>query len=180
MRGRTRAGKGTGLMKENFMGFEPQVAPGAWVHATAAIIGRVKLEDLVSVWPGAVIRGDVDAIEIGSSSNIQDLAVLHPNRGKPVKLGHGVTVGHSAVIHGSVIGDHCLIGMGAIVLDSEIGEFSLIGAGAVVTPGSIIPPGSMVLGMPGKVVRTLGEEERAALVRSKEDYIELARHYKNL
>ena len=166
-------------MKEKFMEFEPQIAPGAWVHKSATVIGRVKLDDMVSVWPGAVIRGDVDAIEIGAASNIQDLAVLHPNLNKPVKLGTGVTVGHSAVIHGSLIGDHCLIGMGAIVIDSEIGEFSLIGAGAVVTPGSVIPPGSLVLGMPGKVVRPLKAGEKTALIKSKEEYVKLADHYKN-
>lgn len=165
-------------MKEKFMEFEPQIAPDAWVHASAAVIGRVRLDALVSVWPGAVVRGDVDAIEIGAASNIQDLAVLHPNRDKPVILGKGVTVGHSAVIHGSRVGDHCLIAMGAIVIDSRIGEFSLIGAGAVVTPGSVIPPGSMVLGMPAKVVRPLKEAEKAALVKSKEDYVELARRYR--
>jgi len=165
-------------MKEKFMGAEPQIAPDAWVHASASVIGRVRLDALVSVWPGAVVRGDVDAIEIGDSSNVQDLAVLHPNRDKPVILGKGVTVGHSAVIHGSRVGDHCLIGMGAIVIDSRIGDFCLIGAGAVVTPGSVIPPGSMVLGVPAKVVRPLKEEEKAALVKSKEDYVELARHYR--
>ena len=165
-------------MNEKFMEFEPQIAPDAWVHPAASVIGRVRLDAFVSVWPGAVVRGDVDAIEIGDSSNIQDLAVLHPNRDKPVILGKGVTVGHSAVIHGSRVGDHCLIGMGAIVIDSRIGEFSLIGAGAVITPGTIIPPGSMVLGMPGKVVRPLKDEEKAALIRSKEDYVELARHYR--
>lgn len=157
----------------------PQTAPGAWVHSSASVIGRVTLGDMVSVWPGAVIRGDVDVIEIGAESNIQDLAVLHPNRNKPVKIGRGVTVGHSAVIHGSRIGDHCLVGMGAIVIDSEIGEFSLIGAGAVITPGSLIPPGSLVLGIPGKVVRPLNEDEKAGLVKSKEDYVELVKRYKS-
>ncbi|MEI7481491.1 MAG: gamma carbonic anhydrase family protein [Elusimicrobiota bacterium] len=160
------------------MQFEPQVAPDAWVHALASVIGQVRLDALVSVWPGAVVRGDVDVIEIGEACNIQDLAVLHPNRAKPVILGKGVTVGHGAVIHGSRVGDHCLIGMGAIVIDSQIGELSLIGAGAVVTPGSVIPPGSMVLGMPGKVVRSLNEKEKASLIKSKEDYLELARHYR--
>lgn len=165
-------------MKEKFMEFEPQIAPDAWVHDSASVIGRVRLDSLVSVWPGAVLRGDVDAVEIGAASNIQDLAVLHPNRDKPVVLGKGVTVGHGAVIHGSLVGDHCLIGMGAIVIDSRIGEFSLIGAGALVPPGSVIPPGSMVLGVPGKTVRPLKEEEKAALIRSKEDYLELARKYR--
>jgi len=166
-------------MTEKFAGFEPQTAPGAWVHPSATVIGRVKLGNSVSVWPGAVIRGDVDLIEVGEACNIQDLAVLHPNQGKPVILGPGVTVGHSAVIHGSRIGGHCLIGMGSVVIDSEIGAFSLIGAGAVVPPGSIIPPGSMVLGLPGKVVRPLNEKEKAALVKSKEDYLLLAEHYRN-
>lgn len=164
-------------MKEKFMGFEPQVASEAWVHASASVIGRVRLDARVSVWPGAVVRGDVDAIEIGEDTNIQDLAVLHPNRDKPVIIGKGVTVGHSAVIHGSRVGDHCLIGMGAIVMDSSVGEFSIIGAGAVVTPGSVIPAGSMALGMPAKVVRPLTEEEKAGLIKSKEDYLELARQY---
>jgi len=160
------------------MQFEPQIAPDAWVHASASVIGQVRLDALVSVWPGAVVRGDVDVVEVGEACNIQDLAVLHPNRAKPVILGKGVTVGHGAVIHGSRVGDHCLIGMGAIVIDSQIGELSLVGAGAVVTPGSVIPPGSMVLGMPGKVVRSLNEKEKASLIKSKEDYIELARHYR--
>lgn len=166
-------------MTEKFAGTSPRLAAGAWVHPSAVVLGRVSLGELVSVWPGAVLRGDVDSIEVGEASNIQDLAVLHPNLHKPVILGKGVTVGHSAVIHGSRVGEHCLIGMGAIVIDSTIGEFSLIGAGAVVTPGSVIPPGSMVLGMPAKVVRPLTEAEKTALIKSKEDYLQLSGHYKN-
>ena len=120
-------------MNEEFRGQAPEVSPGAWVHPSASLIGRVKLAAEVSVWPGAVIRGDVDRIEVGRGTNIQDLAVLHPNLGKPVLVGEGVTVGHSAIIHGSVIGDHCLIGMGAVVMDCEVGEYCLVAAGAVVT-----------------------------------------------
>lgn len=165
-------------MTEKFKGTVPELAPDAWVHSSAVVIGRVKLDPLVSVWPGAVLRGDVEPIEVGEASNIQDLAILHPDRDKPVILGKGVTVGHGAVIHGSRIGEHCLIGMGAIVMNSEIGEFSLIGAGALVPPGSVIPAGSMVLGMPGKVVRCLSGEEKAALVKSKETYVELAGQYR--
>lgn len=165
-------------MMEKFMDSSPEISPGAWVHATAVLAGRVALAAEVSVWPGAVIRGDVDRIEIGRGSNIQDLAVLHPNSGKPVLLGEGVTVGHSAVIHGSVIGAHCLIGMGAIVMDCEIGEFCLVAAGSVVTPGSKIPSGSMVMGAPARVKRPLSGEERASLVRSEKDYIALAARYR--
>ena len=166
-------------MKEKFLQFEPQLDASAWAHPAAVLIGRVKLGPSVSVWPGAVLRGDVDAIEVGEGSNIQDLAVLHANLGKPVIVGAGVTVGHGDIIHGSTVGGHCLIGMGAIVMDAEVGEFSLIGAGAVVTPGSKIPPGSLVVGTPGKVARKLGEEEKKALVKSKEDYIALAGKYRD-
>jgi len=157
---------------------EPEKALSAWVHVSAVIVGAVKLGDEVSVWPGVVLRGDVDRVEIGPQSNIQDLAVLHPNRNRPVVLGRGVTVGHGAIIHGSVVGEHCLIGMGSIVMESEIGEFSIVAAGAVVKPGSKIPPRSMVMGLPGKVVRALTDEEIKSLVRSKEDYLELANVYR--
>jgi len=166
-------------MTEKFMNSSPEVSDSAWVHASASIIGKVKIAAEVSVWPGAVIRGDVDYIEIGRGTNIQDLAVLHPNGGKPVIVGEGVTVGHSAIVHGSVIGAHCLVGMGAVVMEAEVGEYCLIAAGAVVTPGSKIPPRSMVMGAPGKVKRPLTDEECAALVQSEKHYIELAGHYRN-
>ena len=163
---------------EKFLNSSPEVPPGAWVHPTACLIGRVKLGDVVSVWPGAVIRADVEPITIGRGTNIQDLAVLHPNEGLPVVIGEGVTVGHSAVIHGSVVGDHCLIGMGSVVMDCEIGEYCLIAGGAVVTPGVKIPPRSLVMGAPGRVKRQLTDEECAALVKSEKIYIELAGSYR--
>ncbi|MCM2267718.1 MAG: gamma carbonic anhydrase family protein [Elusimicrobiales bacterium] len=156
---------------------KPQVAPSAWIHASASVIGEVRLAAQVSVWPGAVIRGDVDRIEVGRGTNVQDLACLHPNGGKPVLVGEGVTIGHSAIVHGSVIGAHCLVGMGAIVMEAEVGDYCLIAAGAVVTPGSKIPPRSMVMGAPGKVKRPLTDEECAAMVQSEKHYIELAGHY---
>jgi carbonic anhydrase/acetyltransferase-like protein (isoleucine patch superfamily) len=165
-------------MNETFMGSAPEVSPEAWVHPSACLIGRVKLAADVSVWPGAVIRGDVDRIEVGRGTNIQDLAVLHPNRDRPVLVGEGVTVGHSAIIHGSVIGAHCLVGMGAVVMDCEIGEYCLVAAGAVVTPGSRIPARSMVMGAPAKVKRGLTDGECEALVKSEKDYILLAAGYK--
>ncbi len=166
-------------MRESFADSSPEVSPGAWVHPAACLIGRVKIADGVSVWPGAVLRGDVDRVEVGRGSNIQDLAVLHPNTGKPVLIGEGVTVGHSAIIHGSVVGAHSLVGMGAIVMDCEIGEYCVIAAGAVVTQGSIIPSRSMVMGAPGKVKRPLTDEECAGLVKSEKDYIALAARYKS-
>ncbi len=164
-------------MTEKFMDALPEVHPGAWVHPAACLIGRVKIADEASVWPGAVIRGDVDRIEVGRGANIQDLAVLHPNREKPVLVGEGVTVGHSAIIHGSVIGAHTLVGMGAVVMDCEVGEYCVIAAGAVVTPGSKIPPRSMVMGAPGKVRRELTAGECRGLEKSEKDYILLAGHY---
>ncbi len=164
-------------MIEKFTGIEPEVASGAWLHPSACVIGRVKIAEQVSVWPGAVLRGDVDRIEIGRGTNIQDLAVLHPNLDKPVLIGEGVTVGHSAIIHGSMVGSHCLVGMGAIVMDCEIGEFCIVAAGAVVTPGARIPARSMVMGTPGKVKRELTEDECAALLRSEKEYIRLAGCY---
>jgi len=164
-------------MIEKFMDAAPEVHPGAWVHGSACLIGKVKIADAVSVWPGAVIRGDVDRIEVGRGTNIQDLAVLHPNSGKPVLVGEGVTVGHSAIIHGSVVGAHTLVGMGAVVMDCEVGEYCVIAAGAVVTPGSRIPARSMVMGAPGKVRRELTEEECRGLEKSEKDYIMLAGYY---
>ena len=165
-------------MTEKFMDNQPEISPGAWVHPSACVIGRVKLGDEVSVWPGAVLRGDVDRIEVGRGSNIQDLAVLHPNSGMPVLIGEGVTVGHSAIIHGSSVGAHCLVGMGSVVIDCEIGEYCFIAAGALVTPGSKIPARSMVMGAPGKVKRALTDEECAGLLRSEKTYIELSGKYK--
>ncbi len=165
-------------MTEKFLDYSPEVSPGAWVHPSACLIGRVRIADEVSVWPGSVIRGDVDRIEVGRGSNIQDLAVLHPNTGRPVLIGEGVTVGHSAIIHGSVIGAHSLVGMGAVVMDCEIGEYCVIAAGAVVTPGSVIPARSMVMGAPGKVKRPLTDEECAGLVKSEKTYIALSGEYK--
>ncbi|PIS47753.1 MAG: gamma carbonic anhydrase family protein [Elusimicrobia bacterium CG08_land_8_20_14_0_20_51_18] len=164
-------------MISDFSGFSPEIAEGAYVHPSAQIIGRVKIETEVSVWPCAVIRGDVEAITVKKGSNVQDCAVLHPNRNKPVILDEGVTVGHSAVVHGSVIGRNCLIGMGAVVMDSEVGEFSLIGAGCVVTPDSKIPPRSLVLGLPFRIVRTLNDSEVEALKKSEADYAELMKMY---
>lgn len=160
------------------MDSRPEISAAAWVHPSACVIGRVKLGDEVSVWPGAVLRGDVDRIEVGRGSNIQDLAVLHPNSGMPVLIGEGVTVGHSAIVHGSAVGAHSLVGMGSVVIDCEIGEYCFIAAGAVVTPGSKIPARSMVMGAPGKVKRALTDEECAGLLRSEKTYIELSGKYK--
>ncbi len=156
-------------------------AGGAFfVAGNATVIGDVTLGEGVSVWFGAVIRGDKDRISIGRSSNIQDNAVVHTSRGFPVTLGTQVSVGHGAILHGCAIGDRVLVGMGAIVMNgADVGAGSLIAAGAVVTEGTKIPPGSVVMGVPGKVVRPVSAEQVSSIVKNAESYAALARSYRD-
>ncbi len=133
-----------------------------WIAPDATVIGRVALASGVGIWFGAVLRGDGEAITIGADSNIQEHCMLHTDPGFPVTVGRGCTIGHRAILHGGTIGDNTLIGMGAIVLNgARIGENCLIGAGALVPEGREIPPGSLVVGMPGKVIRQLSADEIA-------------------
>jgi len=149
----------------------PRMGKGVFIASTATVVGDVSLGDGVSVWYGAVLRGDINRIEVGAFSNIQDNAVVHLADEYPAIIGRHVTVGHSAIVHACVIGDECLVGMGATVLDgAEVGEQSIIGAGALVTQRTVIPPGSMVLGAPAKVVRALTPEERSGLRYWAEKY----------
>ena len=138
----------------------PKVHPSAYIAPTAVIVGDVTIEEGVSVWDGAVLRGDVSYIVVGKNSNIQDNVVVHVSHDMPTIIGENVTVGHLAMVHAATIEDNVIIGIHAVVLDgAEIGEGSVIGAGAVVTPHTKIPPNSLVLGIPGKVVRQ-GEDIR--------------------
>ena len=131
-----------------------------FVAESASVIGSVVLDHNVSVWFGAVVRGDYDSVTIGANSNIQDCAVVHMDDTYPVTIGEGVTVGHHAVVHGCTVGDNSLIGIHAVVMNgARIGEDCLIGSNALVTEGKIIPDGSLVLGSPGRVVRSLTDEE---------------------
>lgn len=142
-----------------------------WVADSAELIGAITLENEVSVWFGAVLRGDNERITVGAGSNIQENSVLHTDMGFPLTIGRDVTVGHKALLHGCTIGDGCLIGMNATVMNGAvIGQNCLIGAGAMVTEGKVIPDNSMVLGMPGKVIKTLGEQDRALLALSAQSY----------
>ncbi|HYW50860.1 MAG TPA: gamma carbonic anhydrase family protein [Gemmatimonadaceae bacterium] len=153
----------------------PDVAPDAYVHPRASVCGMVTLAAGASVWAGAVLRGDTDRLTIGAGSNIQDLTMVHADRGVPTTVGERVTVGHRAILHGCTIEDDVLIGMGAILLNRcVIGRGSIIGAGALVAEGIVIPPGSLVLGMPGRVVRSTTTEEHARIARSSEHYQRLA------
>lgn len=161
-------------MIRTFDGSTPQIHPSALVHDSAEVIGRVRLGPKASVWPLAVLRGDIAAIDIGGGTNIQDMSVVHTREGCPAVIGRRVTVGHGAVIHGARIADDCLIGMGAIVMESRIGRCSVVGAGAVVPKGMDIPPRSLVLGCPAKVVKTLKPGALGALRESAKDYEVLA------
>jgi carbonic anhydrase/acetyltransferase-like protein (isoleucine patch superfamily) len=145
----------------------------------ATVLGEVVLGDRVGIWFGAVVRADKDRIVIGEDSNVQDNCVVHCSAGMPVAIGREVSVGHGAVLHGCTIGDRVLVGMGAIVLNGAvIGEDSLIGAGALVTEGTRIPPGSVVVGIPGRVVKQTTDEQRSHIRRNAASYVELAGRYR--
>lgn len=152
---------------------EPDLSQAAYVAPQAVIVGAVRLGAGASVWPGAVLRGDVERILIGAHSNVQDGAIIHCDPGLPSVLEDHVTVGHRAVIHSAHVESGCLIGIGAIVLDGvRVGQGSTIGAGAVVTRN--VPPRSLVVGVPGKVVRELSEAEVEALLDHARKYEQLA------
>ena len=150
-----------------------------WVAPSANVIGRVRLGADASVWFGATLRGDNEWISVGPGSNIQENTVIHTDPGFPATIGRDCTIGHKAIIHGCEIGDESLIGMGAIVLNgARLGRNCLIGAGALVTEGKEIPDGSLVIGAPGKVVRTLDAETIAGLRTSAAKYQENARRFR--
>ena len=149
-----------------------------FVADSADVIGSVILKDGASVWFNTVVRGDSDQITIGEQTNIQDGAVLHADPGVPCTLGRGVTVGHQAMVHGCTVGDYSLIGINAVVLNhAKIGKYCIIGANALVTEHQEIPDGSMVLGTPGKVVKTLDDEARRTLEKSAAGYVARAAEY---
>jgi len=154
---------------------------GVYIAPTATVIGDVEIAADSSVWFGAVIRGDVASIKIGRRTSVQDDAVIHVSEGVGTVVGDDVTIGHSAVIHGSNIGDTILIGIGAIVLDNAtVGVGSIIGAGAVVTEEAVVPPRSLVLGVPGRVVREVTSEQIEWIKNNAEQYVQLARRYMTL
>lgn len=159
-----------------FEGRTPTLASGAWVAPGGVVIGDVTLGANASVWYGAVLRGDVNAIRIGRDSNVQDGAVIHVTRDLfNTEVGDVVTIGHHAVVHGCRVCDGALIGIGAIVLDGAvIGEGALVGAGAVVTPGMKVPPGTLVVGTPARVVRTLDDDEVQSQREHALKYVKLA------
>jgi carbonic anhydrase/acetyltransferase-like protein (isoleucine patch superfamily) len=150
----------------------PRLDEPVWIADTATVIGNVHLRCRASVFFGAVLRGDNDLIEIGADSNVQDNAVLHTDPGVRLVLGRGVTVGHQAMLHGCEIGADCLIGIGAVILNhARVAPESLVGAGTLIPEGKTFPPRSLILGTPGKAVRTLDDAEVERIRDSARNYV---------
>ncbi len=155
-----------------------------WIADTARVFGRVQLGDDCSVWFGAVIRGDRDSIRIGNRSNVQDNAIVHVDPGFPVTIGHDCIIGHGAIVHGAVIGNHVLVGMHATILNGvRIGDFCIIGAHALLTEGMQIPDYSLVMGSPAKITKQLSTDQIEKVKQNAQTYVDLSReylkHYKN-
>lgn len=160
---------------EKYLGKKPVIDETAYVSKHAVLIGDITIGKNASVWPGCVLRADINSIELGENSNLQDGVMVHLANDAGVKIGKNVTVGHGAILHACKVKDGCLIGMGAIVLDKAvIGEGSIVGAGALVTKNTIVPPHSMVLGTPAKVVKTLDDAVSASLTDWSKKYVILA------
>ncbi len=151
---------------------------GAFAAKNATLTGRIELGEGANVWFGCVLRGDDASIHIGARSNVQDLTMIHADIDVPNVIGEEVTIGHRCVLHGAKVGDRCLIGMGAILLGGcEIGEGSIIGAGAVVKEGMVVPPRSLVVGVPAKIVREVSDAQMAGIRASAEGYVNKVQQY---
>jgi carbonic anhydrase/acetyltransferase-like protein (isoleucine patch superfamily) len=156
-----------------------KIHPTAFIHPSAIVIGDVTLGARVSVWPTAVLRGDSDVIVIGEDSNVQDGTVVHADEGIPTHVGKRVGIGHRAIVHGATIEDDVLIGMGAILLNgSHVGSGSIVAAGAVLTEGKRIPENSLVIGVPGRIVRQTTQDERERIRKTVEAYLELQEQHR--
>lgn len=159
----------------------PQVPPSAFVAAGAVLTGAVRLGEQASVWFGCVLRGDINHIEVGACSNVQDGTIIHVADDFPALLGERVSIGHRAIIHACVVGDETLVGMGAIVMDGAvIGPRCVIGAGALVTKHMQVPEGSLVMGSPARVIRPLKPEEWQKNAALAAKYVESSRRFKAL
>lgn len=157
---------------------KPRVGKDVFIAEDAWVIGDVEIKDFSSVWFGCVIRGDSDFIKIGRNTNVQDLSVIHVDRGIPAIIGDGVTIGHRCIIHGSKISDNVLVGMGAIILNRvEVGKNSIVAAGSVLPPRKVYPAGYLIMGIPAKPVRALSEREIEEIKRYAKDYGEHRKNY---
>jgi len=165
-------------MEQTFRGMTPQIAPGVMIASGAQIIGDVELGENVSVWYNAVLRGDMAKITVGKNSNVQDNSTLHCEIGMVLVVGENVTIGHNAILHSCTVGDGSLIGMGAVLLnESNVGKNCLIAAGSLLTPRTVIPDNSMVMGSPAKVKRELTVEEIEDIQSNATEYVSLAKEY---
>lgn len=166
-------------MIKPYRGVTPTIADTAFIEDTSVIVGDVVIEADSSVWFNSVVRGDVNFIRIGRRTNVQDLSLLHVTHDTyPLILGDDVTVGHHVVLHGCTIHNRVLIGMGAVLMDGVVvGDDCIIGAGALVTEHTTIPPGSLVIGSPARVKRSLRDTELAWLKESAQNYVRYAHHY---
>jgi len=161
-----------------FEGATPKVAPDAFIAPTAALIGQVTIGPKAGIWFHCVLRGDTNFITVGARSNIQDGAILHADPDAPLTIGDEVSIGHAAIIHGCTIESQVLIGMGAVVLNhARIGAGSLVAARALVPEGMVVPPGSLVIGIPG-AVRPLREDQHARILRAARSYVALQARYR--
>ena len=163
----------------DFNGNRPMVDTSAFIAPTASLIGDVAIAGGASVWFGCVLRGDVDRIQVGKNSNIQDLTICHTDKGLPLSVGNGVTVGHRCILHGCSVKDGCLIGMGAIIMNGAVvGRGSIVAAGAIILENTVIPPFSLVAGIPGEIKRPLSEDEvLPKTAETARTYRELAAKY---
>jgi carbonic anhydrase/acetyltransferase-like protein (isoleucine patch superfamily) len=166
-------------MIRSYKGIAPQIASTAFIEASAQVIGDVHIGEHSSVWFNCVLRGDVHFIRVGHSTNIQDGTVIHVTNGRfATEIGNRVTIGHGVMLHGCAIKDRALVGIGSIILDNvTIGEESFIAAGSLLTPGTVIPPRSMVMGSPAKVRREVTGDEIALIDRHWQNYIEYKNNY---
>lgn len=160
-------------------GLMERLEVGAWRAFNAVVTGEVELGEDASIWFGCVLRGDDAPLIVGRRTNIQDLTMVHADPGVTNRIGSECTIGHRCVLHGAVVEDRCLIGMGAILLGgSQIGSESIVAAGAVVKEGAVIPPRSLVVGVPGRVVRSVTAEELERFGKSAQGYVDKARLYR--
>jgi carbonic anhydrase/acetyltransferase-like protein (isoleucine patch superfamily) len=158
---------------------QPRVHADAWVAPNATLVGDVTVASRASIWYGTVIRADGDRIEIGPDTNIQDGCVLHTDPGAPITIGRGVSVGHNAVLHGCLLADDVLIGMGAVLMNGvRVGEGSIIAAGSVLLQDTHVPAGSLVAGLPGKVRRTLTDDDRRGIHHNAAAYLALTQNHR--
>ena len=166
-------------MIASFEGKTPTIPENAYIAPGSVVVGDVRLGEKVSLWFQSVVRADINYIEIGAETNIQDGCLLHVTQAHPLVVGARVTVGHGVILHGCNIGDDCLIAMGAIILDGAVVESGcLIGAGALVPPGMVVPQGSLVLGAPAKVVRAVRPEDKERISKGWQNYIDYSNRFR--